>query len=113
MAKLPHPQTRRTNRDAARQTRPPTSPTSPTNPARPRRCYTLSPQGLASLQASARRVKPWEQSTGPRTPLGKARSRMNAWKHGERSCEVMEQRALQAELRRLVRGVYDPGTPVP
>ncbi len=68
-------ETRRTNRDAA-----------------PRRRYRLTPAGLASLRASIRRVTPWERSTGPRTLEGKARSRLNATKHGERSAEAMARR---------------------
>lgn len=63
-----------------------------------RRPYQLTPEGRASLQASAARVKPWERSTGPRTPDGKSRSRMNAWKHGERSAQVVEQRAMARDI---------------
>ena len=34
-------------------------------------------------QAEAiRRTRPWEKSTGPKTASGKARSSMNAYKHG-------------------------------
>lgn len=51
----------------------------------PRRPYRLSPEGLASLQAAARRNRPWEFATGPKTASGKAQSSRNAWKHGERS----------------------------
>ena len=36
-------------------------------------------------QAEAiRRWKPWETSTGPKTPAGKARAAQNAYKGGER-----------------------------
>lgn len=52
---------------------------------RPRRRYRLSPDGLAALRESAQRVRPWERSTGPRTAVGKRRSRANALRHGERS----------------------------
>lgn len=44
-----------------------------------------------------RRVKIWEQSTGPKTPEGKAVSKMNAFKHGQSSSEIKN-------IRRLLRG---------
>jgi hypothetical protein len=61
---------------------PSTADNAPHGPERP---YRLTPAGLASLRASARRARPCKRSTGPRTPDGKARSRLNATKHGERS----------------------------
>jgi hypothetical protein len=71
----------------------------------PRR-YRLTPEGLASLQASATRIRPWQRSTGPRTAEGKARSRWNAWRHGERSAAAQAERREQTELLRLVRAVF-------
>jgi len=56
------------------------------------RLYCLTPAGLASLRVSARRVRPCEPSTGPRTPHGKARSRLSATEHGERSAEAIARR---------------------
>lgn len=71
--------------------------------AKPRRPYRLSPEGLASLRASAARTQPWKRATGPRTAEGKARSRMNAWRHGERSAEAMAARAEIARAMKLLR----------
>ena len=42
--------------------------------------------------------KPWEQSTGAKTAQGKAKSKMNAYKHG-----VAETKALLRELNQMLR----------
>ena len=76
-----------------------------TQPAR--RPYRLTPSGLRALRASIARVKPWRLTTGPRTAEGKARSRMNAWKHGERSAEMIQNRRAIAATMRLLRGDAD------
>ena len=67
-----------------------------------RRAYRLSAEGAASLRAAALRNQPWRRSTGPRTAAGKARSRANATKHGERSAgRLGARRELNAVLRLL------------
>ena len=70
-----------------------------------RRPYQLTPAGLASLRSSAQCAKPWTRSTGPRTPDGKARSRMNAMKHGERSSEAVLRRRELTDLLALIKGM--------
>ena len=53
------------------------------------RKYHLTSTGLASLRFAAAHNKPWSKSTGPKSENGKAISRLNAFKHGERSQVVM------------------------
>ena len=66
------------------------------------RTYRLSPRGLRALRLSASRVRPWERSTGPRSEIGKSRSKMNAYKHGLRSAEVLAlKRVTRATIREL------------
>jgi hypothetical protein len=57
---------------------------------------------LNSLRATALRNKPWLRSTGPKTAAGKARSRQNATKHGERS---VKSRAIWRELNAALRAL--------
>ena len=58
----------------------------------------FTPEGLARLRQSALAHRPWERSTGPRTPEGKARSARNPklLQKGDRSV-----RELRAELAGL------------
>ena len=75
------------------------------------RRYRLTPAGLRSLREAVHRVRPWEASTGPRTAQGKERSRMNAWRHGERSLAASEQRREATELMRVIRRLAPPNGP--
>ncbi len=69
-----------------------------------------TPAGLATLRRAVLRNKPWLRSTGPRTNAGKTRSKMNAWRHGERSAAVIERRRALNEVLRAVRDLT-PGLP--
>ena len=51
------------------------------------------------------RWKQWEQSTGPKTPEGKARTRLNALKQGVRSAEMAAIEKLLGSLARERRNV--------
>ncbi len=55
------------------------------------RSYRLTPEGLASLRMSARRRRPWEHSTGPKTEEGKSTVALNALKHGLRSATARQE----------------------
>jgi len=72
------------------------------------RTYRLSSRGLRALRLSARRVRPWERSTGPRSYIGKNRSKMNAYKHGLRSAEVLALKRLTRATIQELRG-FDEG----
>ena len=58
----------------------------------------------ARQAAIIRRVKPWKSGTGPKSAAGKAKSKMNAFKHGgdmtsvkrlKRVMRVIEQMAIE------------------
>ena len=48
--------------------------------------------------------KPWEKSTGAKTPKGKAKSKMNAYKYGSSEARMMlrEFNSLLRDKRRLI-----------
>ena len=50
-----------------------------------------------------RQWRPWEQSTGPRTPEGKARVSRNAWQGGHRAQLRALSKELNAELAAMRR----------
>lgn len=54
-----------------------------------------TPERRAKQAENIHRWKPWKQSTGPRTPEGKARSSRNA----DRGVAEMEARILEAQLQ--------------
>jgi hypothetical protein len=60
--------------------------------------------GLKSLRSSARRNKPWEKSTGPRTNQGKAKSARNSFVHGERSAQSIAAHREMNDILRYFRG---------
>jgi len=53
------------------------------------------------------RWRPWNQSTGAKTPAGRERSKMNALKHGGRSAEMKSSRAFIAGCRHSEKLVRD------
>ena len=62
-----------------------------------------TPERRARQAEAIRRWKPWEQSTGPRTAEGKARSQRNGSKPGTRSLLREVSRVLREQSTALAR----------
>jgi len=55
-----------------------------------------------------RNWRPWEQSVGPKTAAGKAKSAENAYKHGLRSMEWREEeKRMNAVIRRAKDTLFE------
>ena len=63
----------------------------------------LTAAGRERLRQAALAHRPWERSTGPRTPAGKARSSQNAKFRQAGESSVREVRRLLAGLTGLIR----------
>lgn len=62
-----------------------------------------TPERRAKQAAAIRQWQPWAQSTGPKTPEGKAASSRNTWKGGHRT----KLRAIIQLVRMEVRQAQD------
>jgi hypothetical protein len=58
-----------------------------------------TPERRARQSDMIRNWQPWQRSTGPATAAGRARSSLNAFKHGARSAEMRELRSEIAGFR--------------
>jgi len=54
------------------------------------------------LAQKARKNKPWEQSTGPTTPTGKACSARNAKKSGLHTAEIKRLKKLLRQQKKFI-----------
>jgi hypothetical protein len=70
------------------------------------------PERRRAQAARLKAQKPWLHSTGPRTTEGKARSRLNGYRHGLRSAAMRRLKSLMREQRRFVRD-FVVGKPAP
>lgn len=59
-----------------------------------------SPERRQRQREAIQRLRPWEQSTGPRTPEGKAKASRNSLVHGMRDARSRE---LMRRIHELLR----------
>ena len=64
--------------------------------------YTRTPEHCALRAELIRRWKPWEKSTGPKTPEGKRKAAMRGFKGGERALIRRAARALRQQSVEMV-----------
>lgn len=64
-----------------------------------------TPERKAKHAEAIRRWKPWEKSTGPKTPEGKEVSKMNGWRGGARSLD-RELSKLLSEHRCQIHNLF-------
>src|SRR5690606_36624796 len=63
------------------------------------------PKRRREQAARIRKLKPWLRSTGPRSEAGKAKTRLNAQKHGLRSAELALLRGALKRHRLFLRNL--------
>ena len=70
-----------------------------------------TPERKQKQAALIKTWKPWEKSSGAKTPEGKKRSSQNALKHGGRTAEIIELRkkylAIMKERHQFIKQVTE------
>src|SRR4051812_15680249 len=67
----------------------------------------LTEFGREQLRSAALRNRPWEHSSGPKTPAGKAQSVRNGKSRQVGVLSVREQRAELAKARILIKSMHE------
>jgi hypothetical protein len=63
---------------------------------------------MASPQKSIERARAGRHGTGPRTARGKARSKLNAWRHGLAAVRLPATGAIDRDAERLAEAIAGP-----
>lgn len=64
--------------------------------------YTRTPEHRALRAELIRRWKPWEKSTGPKTPEGKRKAAMRGFKGAERALLRQVARVLKRQCEEII-----------